>query len=169
MAASGQLVLHPAVADWLVSRGVVERGSVLPLGGDTVALDEQTSARFEAGAVRVGCIIRHSQLTAVDARLAPRTRARACLALPHAVLGLSAARSGRACSRIAAAPSQVAEAWAPIHRLLPSCLPPCLAARPWRRSRTAPQRWRACTTGASLCRRWRRAASTSTPTHALAL
>ena len=57
MAAGGSsVVLSKGVADWLVTRGVVARASVSQLDdGESVVLDDQTSARFESGAVRRGC------------------------------------------------------------------------------------------------------------------
>lgn len=52
-AGGSSVVLSRAVADWLITRGVVTRASVSQLDdGDSVVLDDQTSARFESGAVR---------------------------------------------------------------------------------------------------------------------
>jgi len=50
------LVLQSSTAEWLVSLGCLDRGSLCPLNGagkgGSVVLDEAASARFEAGAVR---------------------------------------------------------------------------------------------------------------------
>ena len=55
------LLLQASTADWLVSCGSLDRGSLRQLNGaakgGSVVLDEAATARFEAGAVRLLALV----------------------------------------------------------------------------------------------------------------